>query len=61
MRAALCQTFGGIEDLVIADLPDPLPGSGEVLVGIHYAALNFFDLLIIAGKYQVKPQLPFSP
>ena len=61
MRAALCQTFGGIEDLVIADLPDPQPGSGEVLVGIHYAALNFFDLLIIAGKYQVKPQLPFSP
>jgi len=61
MRAALCRAFGGIEDLAIEELPDPVPAAGEVLVGIHYAALNFFDLLIIAGKYQVKPQLPFSP
>jgi NADPH2:quinone reductase len=61
MRAALCRAFGGIDDLAIEELPDPVPAAGEVLVGIHYAALNFFDLLIIAGKYQVKPQLPFSP
>ncbi|MGY2046991.1 NADPH:quinone oxidoreductase family protein [Methylobacterium sp. JK268] len=61
MKALLCKTLGGPETLVIEDLPDPVPGPGEVLVRVTAAALNFFDTLIIAGKYQVKPDLPFSP
>ncbi|ACA18665.1 Alcohol dehydrogenase zinc-binding domain protein [Methylobacterium sp. 4-46] len=61
MKALLCKTLGGPEDLVIADLPDPVPGPGEVRVRVTVAALNFFDTLIIAGRYQVKPDLPFSP
>ncbi|WP_407527779.1 NADPH:quinone oxidoreductase family protein [Methylobacterium oryzisoli] len=61
MKALLCKTLGGPEELVIEDLPDPVPGPGEVRVRVAVAALNFFDTLIIAGRYQVKPDLPFSP
>src|SRR5215831_8123297 len=61
MKAILCTRFGGPDDLEYADVPDPAPGQGEVVVAIHAAALNFFDTLIIAGKYQYKPPFPFSP
>src|SRR5437763_16015947 len=61
MKAILCTRFGGPDDVEFADLPDPTPGSGEVVVVIKAAALNFFDTLIIAGKYQVQPPFPFSP
>ncbi len=46
---------------MIEEVPDPVPGPGEALVRVSVAALNFFDTLIIAGRYQVKPELPFSP
>jgi NADPH2:quinone reductase len=46
---------------VIEDVPDPAPGPGEVKVRVACAALNFFDTLIIQGKYQSKPAFPFSP
>ena len=61
MKAVLCTRAGTPDDLVIEDLPDPAAGPGEVVVRIAAAALNFFDLLIIAGKYQYKPAYPFSP
>ena len=61
MKAVLCTRFGGPDDLELADLPAPEPGAGEVAVGVKAAALNFFDTLIIAGKYQMKPAFPFSP
>jgi NADPH2:quinone reductase len=61
MKAVLCTHFGGPGDLELKDLPDPVPGSGEVVVAVKAAALNFFDTLLIAGKYQVKPPFPFSP
>jgi NADPH2:quinone reductase len=61
MKAILCTRFGGPDDLEYADLPDPAPGPGEVVVAVKSAALNFFDTLIIAGKYQFKPPFPFSP
>ncbi len=61
MKAILCSRFGGPDDLEFADLPDPVAGSGEVVVAIKAAALNFFDTLLIAGKYQMKPPFPFSP
>jgi len=47
--------------LTLVDIPDPVPGPGEAVVKIEAAALNFFDTLIIAGKYQTKPAFPFSP
>jgi NADPH2:quinone reductase len=61
MKAILCHRFGGPDDLEFADLPDPTPGPGDVVVAIKAAALNFFDTLLIAGKYQMKPPFPFSP
>ena len=61
MKALLCTRFGGPHDLSIGDVPDPTAGPGQAVVRIEAAALNFFDLLIIAGKYQYKPEFPFSP
>lgn len=61
MKALLCTHYGTPDDLILSDVPDPVAGKGEVVVRIHAAALNFFDTLIIANKYQTKPSLPFSP
>jgi NADPH2:quinone reductase len=61
MRAVLCARYCGPDDLEIGDLPDPSAGAGQAVVRVRAAALNFFDTLIIAGKYQTKPAFPFSP
>jgi len=61
MKAILCQRFGTPDDLVLADIPDPVPGPGEAVAKVKAVGLNFFDTLIIAGKYQTKPPFPFSP
>ncbi len=61
MRAALCTSLEGPDAISIIDLATPTPGPGEVLVRVNIAALNFLDTLITRGKYQIKPQLPFSP
>jgi NADPH2:quinone reductase len=61
MKALLCTRYGTPDDLELADIADPAPGPGEAVVKIAAAALNFFDTLIIANKYQTKPALPFSP
>ncbi len=61
MRALLCTRLDGPEHLEIVERPDPVPGPGQALVRMRLAALNFFDTLITAGRYQVKPALPFSP
>ena len=61
MKAVLCTHPGGPDELEIRDLPDPVAGAGEAVVRVRAAALNFFDTLIIAGKYQTKPAFPFSP
>ena len=61
MKALLCTRYGSPDDLELADIADPVPGPGEAVVRVKAAALNFFDTLIIAGKYQHKPPFPFSP
>ena len=61
MKAVLCKTLDGPGSLVLEDIPDPTPGPGEVVIKVKAAALNFFDTLITRGKYQKKPELPFSP
>jgi len=61
MKAALCKSLDGPEAIVIEDIADPTPGAGEVVVRVRAAALNFLDTLITRGKYQFKPDLPFSP
>ena len=61
MKAALCKSLDGPEGIAIEELADPVAGPGEVVIGVRAAALNFFDTLITRGKYQTKPELPFSP
>ena len=61
MRAALVPQHGPPEIVVIEELPDPIPGPGEVAVDITYAAVNFPDVLIVANEYQVQVPAPFVP
>ena len=49
------------EQMKLEDVPLPDPGPGELRIKNHAAALNFYDILMIQGKYQVKPPLPFTP
>jgi len=61
MRALRSHAVGGPETLQLDDLPDPKAGSGELLVRVRAAAINFPDTLIIEDKYQLKPPRPFAP
>ena len=61
MKAVLCKSFGPPESLVFADIDTPTPGADQVLIGIKACGVNFPDTLIIQGKYQYKPPLPFAP
>ncbi|WP_029032758.1 NADPH:quinone oxidoreductase family protein [Salinarimonas rosea] len=61
MRAILCERLGPPETLALAEIPVPEPGPGEVLLRMRAVGLNFFDTLIVQGRYQVRPDLPFSP
>lgn len=61
MKAVLCKELGLPEKLVVEDVPSPQPGKGEVVVSVKACGVNFPDTLIIQGKYQFKPELPFSP
>lgn len=61
MKAVLCQSYGTPDDLVLADLPVPQPARHEVRIKVKACGINFPDVLMIAGKYQIKPPMPFSP
>lgn len=61
MKAVLCKELGPPEKLVVEDVPSPKPGKGEVVVSVKACGVNFPDTLIIQGKYQFKPEPPFSP
>jgi NADPH2:quinone reductase len=61
MRAVVCRAYGPPESLVLDDVPEPVPAPGQLLVRVHAAAVNFPDVLFIAGKYQVKIPPPFIP
>ncbi len=61
MKAVLCKAYGPPESLVVEDVEPLKPGKGQVVVGVKACGVNFPDTLIIQGKYQVKPPLPFSP
>jgi NADPH2:quinone reductase len=61
MKALLCVEHGPPEKLVVAEIPTPVPGKGEVRIKMIAAGVNFPDSLIIQNLYQFKPALPFSP
>ncbi len=60
MKAVYCEKLGGPEDLVVREIPEPgAPGEGEVKVALEARGVAFTDVLMVAGEYQVKPELPF--
>ena len=61
MKAVLCKAHGPARDLVLEDVASPTPKKNEILLDVHAASVNFPDTLIIEGKYQFQPPLPFSP
>ncbi len=61
MRAVVCKRFGGPEVLELEDVPEPVPGPGQVLVEVKACSVTFPDLLMLRDMYQFKPGLPFVP
>lgn len=61
MRAVVCKEFGPPEKLIVEELDDPSPESGEILVEVKAAAVTFPDTLMLENKYQFKPSLPYVP
>lgn len=61
MRAVLCREFAPRSELRLEQVADPAVGPGQVLIGVEACGINFFDGLVVEGKYQTKPDRPFSP
>ena len=61
MKALRSHAVGGPEALVLEDLPDPVPGRGQVVVAVRACSINFPDVLMIRDMYQFKPPRPFAP
>ena len=61
MRAIVCTEFNSPDKLTVTEVADPVPGEGEVLIEIKATGLGYVDALTVAGLYQIKPKLPFTP
>ena len=61
MRALICSRYAEQPDLSLGETSEPSPARGEVLVDVRAAGLNFFDLLMVQGRYQRRPEVPFIP
>lgn len=61
MKALMSIAAGGPRSLELREVPDPMPGPGEVRIAVRACAINFPDTLVIEDKYQFKPPRPFAP
>lgn len=61
MKAVFCEKLGKPEDLVLREVSSPTPGQGEVKVALRARGVSYVDVLLIAGTYQVKREVPFIP
>jgi NADPH:quinone reductase len=61
MQAIVVRQFGGPEELRLADVPDPTPAAGQVVVRLHAAGVNPYETYIRSGKYARLPELPYVP
>lgn len=61
MRALICDSYEGIDSLRVGEFPDPKPMQGTALIDVKATAVNFADTLMVAGRYQTMPELPFVP
>jgi NADPH:quinone reductase len=61
MRALICREWGGVDRLTVGEAPVPEPAPREVLIRVQATGINYADSIMVAGRYQTKPPLPFSP
>ncbi len=61
MKAVVCKEYGDYHDLTLDEMDDPVPGPGQVVIDVKAAGLNFPDVLLVQGLYQMKPPTPFVP
>ncbi|MGH7344142.1 MAG: NADPH:quinone oxidoreductase family protein [Candidatus Rokuibacteriota bacterium] len=61
MRAVICRAWGEVDGLRVEEVAAPAPGPDDVLIAVEATAVNYADALMTAGRYQTKPDLPFSP
>ncbi len=61
MRAVVVDRWTEPKDLVVRELPDPVPRANQVVIDVEAAGCNFFDILLVQGRYQMKPAFPFTP
>lgn len=61
MKAVWVEAFAPFESITVKDVADPVPAMGEVVIDVKAAEANYPDILVIEGKYQIKPALPFAP
>lgn len=61
MKALRCTHYGNPEMLAIVEVPQPVPGPGEVLIKVAAAAVNYPDVLIVQDRYQMSVPVPFTP
>lgn len=61
MRAVVLNDYGSLDNLSLTEFADPVPGPEDIVVDVRATAVNYVDLVIIGGKYQFKPDVPFVP
>lgn len=61
MRALICNSFDGVDSLQVGELPDPALRPGTARIEVEAAAVDFADILMVSGQYQLRPELPFVP
>ena len=61
MRRVVCHAFGPLTELVVEEGPDLVAGDGQVVIDVTAAGASLVDGLIVQGRYQIKPALPFTP
>jgi len=61
MRALLCRSLGSLSNLEVGEIDSPKAAVDHVRIGVKASGVNFPDILMVEGKYQVKPELPFIP
>ncbi len=61
MRALVCKEFAPYDQLSVQEVDEPPLGEGFVMIDVKAAGVNFPDILLVEGKYQMKPETPFIP
>jgi len=61
VRAVICRAWGEVDTLTVDDVAPPTPARGQLLIDVRASGVNYADAIMVAGRYQTKPPLPFSP